>query len=347
MFDVSTIPTVQVQLNVKIKNSSQFPASKALLKTYTPFRDQVVYESEQSITLPPGEESDVSISFTLTDVQTNDYGIYGTYYELFDEEGNQVLNAVESDSGRFAIYSTPDPYVPKDQCQYWLTVDNEEVHIGDPVSFVLHARNYTDTEKQVEFQYQWGHQEINPLTTLTLPPGETVEYSFEKQAERTMFWVYAPGVYKFGKGFTLIRPKTMSYIHLNHYWGIKAGMPISYKCEVNNSLDNDIDCNIKLSLLDLKENLLKVLYNDTHHMGGGGTYEFSDTHPMPDIEVPGKCWLKLEVERPDGTKETQKRGVTYLQPLVRLLTPVLEIPGGTSPDKLIPGVTYPVHMKLH
>jgi hypothetical protein len=51
-----------------------------------------------------------------------------------------------------------------------------------------------------------------------------------------------------------------------------------------------MDCNIKLSLLDSKENLLDVLYNDTQHLAAGGTYEFSDTHPMPDIEVPGKCW---------------------------------------------------------
>jgi len=82
---------------------------------------------------------------------------------------------------------------------------------------------------------------------------------------------------------------------LNHYWGIKAGMPISYQCEVNNSLDKDTYCSIKLSLLDSKENLLKVLYNDTHHLPGGGTYEFSGDHPMPEIEVPLKCLLKLYI----------------------------------------------------
>jgi hypothetical protein len=124
-------------------------------------------------------------------------------------------------------------------------------------------------------------------------------------------------------------------------------MPISYKCEVNNSLDNDIDCNIKLSLLDSKEHPVKILYNDTHHLTGGGTYEFSGNHPMPGIEVPGKCWLHLEVERPDGTKEIQKRYVSYFQPGVELSYPVLDIPGGSGPDKLIPGVTYPVHMTLH
>jgi hypothetical protein len=84
---------------------------------------------------------------------------------------------------------------------------------------------------------------------------------------------------------------------LNHFWGIKAGMPISYKCEVNNSLDKDMDCNIKLSLLDSKENLLEVLYNDTHHLAGGGTYEFSDTHPMPDI-------YRLKVFYQDETRPT-------------------------------------------
>jgi hypothetical protein len=54
LFDVSTNPTVQVQLNVKIKNTTEFTAAKALLKTYTPFRDRVVFETEQSISLPPG-----------------------------------------------------------------------------------------------------------------------------------------------------------------------------------------------------------------------------------------------------------------------------------------------------
>jgi hypothetical protein len=255
MFDVSTNPTVQVQLNVKIKNTTELTAAKALLKAYTPFRDRVVFAAEQSITLPPGGESDIPITFTITDVQTEDLGIYGTYYELLDSEGNQVLNAVESDSGRFALYKTPTPYVPKEQCQYWLEVDNEEVHLGDTVSFILHARNYTDTEQHVAFHYEWNHLGIQPLTTLTLPPGETVEYSFEKEAKGVMFWVHA-GTFEFGKGFTLIRPKTRSYIILNHFWGIKAGLPISYRCEVNNSLDKDIDCHILLSLLDDKKNLL-------------------------------------------------------------------------------------------
>jgi hypothetical protein len=53
MFDVSTNP-IQVQLNVKLKNTTEFTAAKALLKTYTPFRDRVVFETEQSISLPPG-----------------------------------------------------------------------------------------------------------------------------------------------------------------------------------------------------------------------------------------------------------------------------------------------------
>jgi hypothetical protein len=261
------------------------------LKTYTPFRDRVVFETKQSITLPPGGESEVPISFTLTDVQTEDLGIYGTYYELLDSEGNQVLNSVESDSGRFAIYKTPTPYVPKEQCQYWLEVDNEEVHLGDMVSFVLHARNYTDTERQVEFKYEWNHEGTRPLTTLTLPPGETVEYSFEKKAAGGMFWVYPSEAPKIGKGFTLIRPKTRSYIDLNHFWGIKAGKPISYRCKVDNLLDNAMDCHIKLGLLDAKETLLKVLYDDSPHLAGNGYFEFSGSHPMPAIEVPGKCWL--------------------------------------------------------
>ena len=106
IFDINTSPTVQVQLNVRIRNITEFTAVKALLKTYTPFRDRVVFETEQSISLPPAGEIEVPISFTLTDVQTESLGIYGTYYQLFDAEGNQVLNSVESDSGRFALYKT-------------------------------------------------------------------------------------------------------------------------------------------------------------------------------------------------------------------------------------------------
>jgi hypothetical protein len=100
-----------------------------------------------------------------------------------------------------------------------------------------------------------------------------------------MFWVYPSGAYKIGKGFNLIRPKTRSYIILNHFWGIKVGMPISHKCQINNSLDNDIDCNIKLSLLDSKENPLKVLYNDTHHLVGGGNYTICIFHIQLDKYV--------------------------------------------------------------
>jgi len=66
-------------------------------------------------------------------------GIAHVDYELYDSENNLILPAVESDSGRFALYSTPAPYVPKDQFQYWLTVDNEEVNFDDPVSSKTYA----------------------------------------------------------------------------------------------------------------------------------------------------------------------------------------------------------------
>jgi hypothetical protein len=347
LFNLELDPNPVINLNIKVRNVTEIPAALAKLTAYDPDRIRILYENQVSISLNPGEDVEVPIQFTLPQMSSSEMGIAHVDYELYDSENNLILPAVESDSGRFAIYSTSTPYVPKEQCQYWLTVDNEEVSFDDPVSFVLHARNYTDTEKQVEFKFQWDHLAIQPLTTLTLPPGETVEYAFEKEAKGSMFWVYPAGAVKFGKGFRLTRPKTRSYIILNHFWGIKAGMPISYKCEINNSLDKDMDCNIKLSLLDSNESLLEVLYNEIHHLAAGGTYEFSDTHPMPDIEVPGKCWLKLEVERPDGTKETQKTYVSYFQPHVQLSYPVLDIPGGSGPGKLIPGVTYPVHMTLY
>jgi hypothetical protein len=151
MFDVSTNPTAQVQLNVKIKNTTELTAAKAILKTYTPFRDRVVFETEQSISLPPAGEIEVPISFTITDVQTEGLGIYGTYYQLFDADDNQVLNSLESDSGRFALYSTPTPYVPKEQCQYWLRVDNEEVNFDDPVSSRINGKNIYLLTKQLKY----------------------------------------------------------------------------------------------------------------------------------------------------------------------------------------------------
>ena len=290
MFNLELDPNPVINLNIRLRNVTEITASMAKLTAYDPDRTRVLYENHVSISLNPGEEVEVPIQFTLPQMDSSEMGIAHVDYELYDSENNLILPAVESDSGRFAIYKTPTPYVPKEQCQYWLTVDNEEVHLGDMVSFVLHARNYTDTEKQVEFKYQWNHLAIQPLTTLTLPPGETVEYAFEKEAKGVMFWLYPSGAPKIGKGFSLIRPKTRSYIILNHYMGIKAGMPISYQCQINNSLAKDIDCQIQLSLLDAKKNLLEVLYDDTRHLAGNGTYEFSDAHPMPDIEVPGKCW---------------------------------------------------------
>jgi len=347
MFNLQLDPNAVINLNIRVRNVTEIPAARAKLTAYDPDRTRVLYENQVSISLNPGEDVEVPVQFTLPQMSSSEMGIAHVDYELYDAENNLILPAIESDSGRFALYKTPTPYVPKDQFQYWLTVDNEEVNFDDPVSFVLHAHNYTDTEKQVEFQYQWDHLAMQPLITLTLPPGETVEYAFEKQAKGAMFWVYPSNAYKIGKGFNLLRPNTRSYIILNHFWGIKAGMPISYKCQVNNSQENEIDCNIKLSLLDAKENQLEVLYNETHHLAAGGAYEFSDTYPMPDIEVPGKCWLKLEVERPDGTKETQKTYVAYFQPWITSSWPVLDIPEGTPPGKLFPGVTYPVKITLH
>ena len=290
MFNLELDPNPVIDLTIRLRNDTEIPAALAKLTAYDPDRIRILYEIQVSISLNPGEEVEVPIQFTLPQMSSSEMGIANFDYELYDSENNLILPAVESDSGRFALYKTPTPYVPKEQFQYWLVVDNEEVDFNAPVSFVLHARNYTDRERQVEFRYQWDHLAMQPLTTLTLPPGETVEYAFEKEAKGSMFWVYPAGALKIGKGFGLTRPKTRSYILLNHFWGIKAGMPISYKCEVNNSLDKDMDCNIKLSLLDSNENLLEVLYNEIHHFKAGGTYEFSDMHPMSGIEVPGRCW---------------------------------------------------------
>ena len=202
MFNLELDPTPVINLNVRVRNVTEITAALAKLTAYDPDRTRVLYENQVSISLNPGEAVEVPIQFTLPQMNSSEMGIAHVYYELYDSENNLILSAGESDSGRFAIYRTPTPYVPKEQFQYWLTVDNEEVHWGDTVKFVLHARNYTDTERQVEFKYEWNHEGTRPLTTLTLPPGETVEYSFEKEAKGVMFWVYPSEANKIGKGFT-------------------------------------------------------------------------------------------------------------------------------------------------
>jgi hypothetical protein len=113
MFNLELAPNPVIDLNIRVRNDTEIPVALAKLTAYDPDRIRILYEIQVSISLNPGEEVDVPIQFTLPQMNSSEMGIAHCDYELYDSENNLILPAVESNSGRFAIYSTPTPYVPQ------------------------------------------------------------------------------------------------------------------------------------------------------------------------------------------------------------------------------------------
>jgi hypothetical protein len=283
MFNLAQNPTPEINLNVTAENKSDTPAAKVKLVALTPDRNTVLYEIEQPLSLNPGETIDIPISFTLPQLQSKNYGINHIFFELYDADNQLIQMPAESDSGRFSVYKVLTDYTPDKEICCWLTIENERVMLNDPANFTLHVRNYTDSAKTIPFRCEWSHNGVYPLTTLTVPAGETIQYSFSKNVEGTILWVYYGTNETISKGLELILPKTQSRYTLNHYWGIKVGQPISYNLNAYNAAEKEFTGQIRFKLLDENYNELYTIFDASHRFQPNESFTHSGlyTPPLP------------------------------------------------------------------
>jgi hypothetical protein len=100
MYKLTQEAPVNISLALKIKNDAEAQAAKVKVRTLSPDRKIVFYENEQNITLAPGAEGDMPISFSVAYSSPALYGICHTDYELYDANGKLLQMATEADSGR-------------------------------------------------------------------------------------------------------------------------------------------------------------------------------------------------------------------------------------------------------
>jgi hypothetical protein len=304
LFNLDTNPTPEISLNITVENKSETPAAKVKLVALTPDRNTVLYETAQPVSLNPGETIDIPLSFTLPELQSKNYGINHVFFELYDADSQLIQMPAESSSGRFSVYKVLTDYTPDKEIDCWLTVENERVFLNDPANFTLHVRNYTDSAKTIPFQCEWVHKGVHPLTTLTVPAGETIQYSFSKNVEGTILWVYYGTNETISKGLELILPKTQSYYSLNHYWGIKVGQPISYNLNAYNAAEKEFTGQVRFKLLDENYNELYTIFDTSHHFQPHETFTHTGLYAPPSLPPPQPNFstqlfrLRLEVGRP-------------------------------------------------
>jgi hypothetical protein len=109
MVDLEKEPIPSITRDVVVRNLTEETAIKAILKVYTPDRDRVLYETQQNITLNPGDHGEIPITFSLPGVTPDMHGIWHVFYELYNSD-NDLIYAEESDAGRFALYKITEEY---------------------------------------------------------------------------------------------------------------------------------------------------------------------------------------------------------------------------------------------
>jgi len=86
MYDLEENPSPTINLSVQVNNNTEFTASKAILKVYSPDRTTLLHEIEAAVSLNQEESTQLAINFTLPELQTKEYGICHVDYELYNAE---------------------------------------------------------------------------------------------------------------------------------------------------------------------------------------------------------------------------------------------------------------------
>jgi len=354
-YNITDNPNPTITLPVTIKNDTQSTASKVQIAVYTPDRDTVLFETFQGISLAPGAEEQLQVTFTLPSLQNHFLGICHTDYQLYAaEEGEDILIQLftEADSGRFALHQTPEPYISTKEVDMWITTESEYVYWDAKPKMTAHIKNNSSNAvSNCSLRYDWWHHDAKDIPgafsldageykAVPFEPGFGIIYNTHDVQELCLVWLgynNSSGDRKFlraDKSIRVLFPRTESNISLPA--GQKTyrfGFPIDYQFNILNEtglavsnvygeIQRPIDANIKLSVVKgyWEGEEIDTVYSSTTHLEKNGSFAYPGSYTPAGISEPGYYRFKLEVEKPDGKKETHYRGFYYYRSSVRIET---------------------------
>ncbi|MCP4151696.1 MAG: hypothetical protein GY757_28390, partial [bacterium] len=361
MINIDDNPTPEVTLNVKVENQETRTVSKVKLMVYTPGRTGILYETEQELLLNPESEDTIPLTLTLPEIQPADTGICHTLYELYDAEGNLVQEAMESDSGRFALFRSPETYTSEKSLNLWINVNKEILTMNETAEFTIFIENNTTETITLEDTYfDWNHYGNYPVGDITVPAGEQVQKTvisavlgLGSRGIQTFWFNYKKtGDTKYKrvrKGVTRVNPNTQSRVKMVGGYSLKVNTPFSFEI-TSRDIENKYnfgDYSIRLFLEKRGDRLpswpyyefegLATVYETTLNLSENGPFSHTGTYTPPEPLTPGRYRLGLEVIRPDDVTEKQSTYFYYHKTNVGMsayLSP--------SPNQLIIGDTHTI-----
>ncbi|MGD2092953.1 MAG: hypothetical protein PVH61_42715 [Candidatus Aminicenantes bacterium] len=327
IFNLEENPNPTIGLNIQVSNNSQIPAAKAKIAVYT-IDNTPVYETEVSVSLNPGESADIPITFTLPDLETKDYGIGFSVFQLKDTDGNLIQLKTETPTGRFSIYKLLTPANINDGLYRWITVDDEIAYWGEDIECKIHLKNTSDQVKQLEVNnpyFQINHTSnyigfesfsaaINPDETyehvvylstndISLMGNEKVTFRIKyRDPEGNLRQLSA------AKAVFVKKALTQSTLELNNSYAVAPGGSLDYSLHSFSDLALAGETTVKLALERYnRENStyaeIETLFQGTHDYSTNGDFQHTGTHTPETVYPSGQYRLKLEVTAPNGVKE--------------------------------------------
>ncbi|MCX6580277.1 MAG: hypothetical protein NT166_08835, partial [Candidatus Aminicenantes bacterium] len=374
MFDLEQNPTPAINLNVQVENNTEFTASKAILKVYSPDRTTLLHQLEAPVSLNPSENTQTAINFTLPALSTTGYGICHVDYELYNAENETIQLPTESASGRFSIYKIITPVTIKDAVYMWVTVKDENIYWGQDAQFTIHFKNTRSESRTLDINnpfFSIGHGGSEgptfPSFQVILPPGE--EYQHNVSLPTTQFNSYvkssitvriqyydANGVLKQtgpGKTFFLLGTMTNSTLKLNTPSPILPGGTLNYSITSRYIIDPlPGNTNIKLTLekynkANSQYSEIQTLYQLDHDFTQSPTFQYNGSYSPNPIHTNGEYRIKLEVTAPSGLKEPPRcQSFYYDRSGFNVTLENILAEGGNTATRFIPGQTYTIPIKI-
>ncbi len=349
MYNLADNPTPDINLTVKIKNTSMEQASMAFIKVYNPDRSRVLYETQQNIALAPDQEMEIPLQLILPTMTSLEMGICHTDYELYNLDGVPVQLLTESIAGRFAIYKVSKSFTPSTGYSVWITTKKDFFYWNEPAEIELHIKNYTEEPITLDWYYDWTHIGHHVLPGITVPANSAIDYPVKldlpvktgnSSSVLEILWVWhriaANSSYKSSiKGINVKYPLTSNTkIAVNPTW-IKIGDPIQYNINTKNALDIPLEhVEIKVFLEkrqwpDYLYNTLATVYNSIQTLGPGQTFSYSGTYTHihnPAEELPaGMYRLRTEITCPNGSKESAAADFSFTRSYINVdIEPLME-----------------------
>jgi hypothetical protein len=361
MVKMSTEP-VNITLSPNLVNKTQTPAVKALLKVVNPNRDKIFHQWETSVSLMPGEEKELSMSFQLPAFYSyQDTGICNLLYSIFDAEGNLLVMDAESDGGRFAVYRDIPEYVPPGDYQAWITSPGEIFDVNEIVPLTIYYKNNRENPLTIYQWWQWGHSGGESLPSLSLAPGEEKQYTIDVTFPQYMsnykeIRAFFHLRHKLNtetshrytqKGFLVKGIRTESRLHFNSSRQLTPGGPFNYSIQskfVSTPLPGNSTIKLaleKYSSVSHQYEEIKILKEEAYDFNANGDFQFAGTYTPETVHPYGSYRLKLAVTAPNGIKE-QERYQEFIYDRSGFLVNLAKMPQ----SRLVPGESYTIPIKI-